>query len=277
VTDISRANISRLHYEMKQHPYQANRFLSVLSKFFNWCESLGLRPDNSNPCRHVQKFAEKGRERFLSADELARLGAVLEQAETDGLPWQVDESRPTAKHLVPAEQRFTVSSPFVVAAIRLFALTGARLSEMLELEWSMVDLERQHLRLSDSKTGRKSIYLNPPAVEVLANLPRLAGNPYVICGEKPGAHLVNLQKPWRRIRKAAGLDDVRLHDLRHTFASWGAIDGLPLQMIQGLLSHSNMQTTQRYAHLSADPLRASSERVAGAISAALQKTRVSFQ
>jgi integrase len=104
-------------------------------------------------------------------------------------------------------------------------------------------------------------------------VPRLKGNPFVICGERPGAHLVNLQKAWRRIRGAAGLEDVRIHDLRHTFASWGASGGLPLPILGGLLSHSQAQTTKRYAHLSADPLRAASENVAQALAAAMGRSK----
>ncbi len=244
--DISRGDITRLHDTLRDKPFQANRVLAILSKFFNWCEGQGIRPDHSNPCRHVEKFRLKGRERFLSSDELRQLGAALAQAEQEG-----------------------AASPWMIAALRLLAFTGARLSEILTLRWEHVDIAEQQIRLPESKTGRKSIYLNPPALEVLANVPRLDGNPYVICGERAGAHLVNLQKPWRRIRKAAGLDDVRIHDLRHTFASWGAMGGLPLPIIGGLLSHSQPQTTQRYAHLAADPLKAATERVANALAGAM--------
>lgn len=264
--DVGRGDITRVHDGMRDHPYQANRLLAVLSKFFNWCALQGLRPDNSNPCRHVAKFPEAGRERFLSADELARLGSALARAESEGLPWAIDETSPTARHLAKPEDRFTKVSPFVAAAIRLLIFTGARHSEILTLRWDHVDTAGEQIRLPESKTGRKSIYLNPPALTVLAGLPRLDGNPHVICGEKAGAHLVNLQKPWRRIRAAAGLDDVRIHDLRHTFASWGAMGGLPLPIIGGLLSHSQPQTTHRYAHLAADPLKAATAHVGARLS-----------
>jgi integrase len=250
ITDVNRGDITRLHDGLKDKPFQANRVLAILSKFFNWCEAQGIRPDHSNPCRHVEKFRTKGRERFLSAEELRQLGVALAQAESDGS-----------------------ASPWMIAAIRLLAFTGARLSEILTLRWDYVDLAGHQIRLPESKTGRKSIYLNPPALEVLANVPRLDGNPFVICGEREGAHLVNLQKPWRRIRKVAGLDDVRIHDLRHTFASWGAMGGLPLPIIGGLLSHSQPQTTQRYAHLAADPLKAATERVANALAGAMGNGR----
>jgi len=248
VSDVKRSDVARLHHAMRDKPYQANRTLALLSKFFNWCERHGLRPDGSNPCRHVEKYKEHKRERFLSEAELARLGEAL----------RVEEASETA-------------SSWVIAAIRLLALTGARLSEILTLKWDQVDFEGQQLRLADSKTGPKSIYLNPPALEVLANIDRLEGNPYVICGDKAGAHLVNLQKPWRRIRAAAQLDDVRLHDLRHSFASVAAGGGTSLPVIGALLGHTQPQTTQRYAHLSADPLKDASDKVGKRIAAAMQR------
>jgi integrase len=243
--DVQRAEIGRLHLAMKEKPYQANRTLALLSKFFNWCEKNSHRPDGSNPCRHVSKYRERRNERYLSAEELARLGGALSSAEIAG------------------------TSPFIIGAIRLLALTGARLSEILTLRWENVDVENACLRLPDSKTGQKSIYLNAPALDVLNSLPRLDGNPHVIAGERPAAHWVNLQKPWRRIRRAAGLDDVRIHDLRHSFASVAAASGQSLHVIGALLGHSQPQTTSRYAHLAADPLRAANDAVGSRIALAM--------
>ncbi len=247
MAEVTRAEIARLHLAMKDKPYQANRTLALLSKFFNWGEKRGYRPDGSNPCRHIGKYRERRHERFLSAQELARLGEALADAE-----------------------RIGKTSPFIIGAIRLLALTGARLSEILTLRWENVDLEHVTLRLPDSKTGQKSIYLNPPALQVLNALPRLEGNPFVVPGERVGAHLVNLQKPWRRIRKAAGLEGVRIHDLRHSFASVAAASGQSLYVIGSLLGHSQPQTTSRYAHLSADPLRAANDAVGKRIDTAMR-------
>ena len=245
--EIQRSDIARLHHSMKDKPYPANRTVALLSKFFNWCEKQGLRPDGSNPCRHIEKYKEHKRERFLSDEELARLGAALATAERSG----------------------TVT-PWTLAAIRLLALTGARLSEVLTLKWDYVDCARRQLRLPDSKTGRKSIYLNDAALNVLESIPRLHANPYVICGEKPGAHLVNIQKPWRRVRRLADLDDVRLHDLRHSFASVAVGGGMSLPVIGALLGHSTPQTTHRYAHVGMDPLNKASNAVSNHIANAMK-------
>ena len=157
----------------------------------------------------------------------------------------------------------------MIATLRLLVLTGARLSEILTLKWSYVEFDNALLRLRDSKTGQKVIYLNAPALQILSDLPRLEGNPHVICGRREGAHLANLKRPWWRIRKAAGLDDVRIHDLRHSFASVAAGSGQSLPVIGALLGHTQPQTTARYAHLAADPLRAASDAIGGRISDAM--------
>jgi integrase len=160
-------------------------------------------------------------------------------------------------------------SPFAVAAIGLLILTGARLTEILTLRWEYVDLANGVLRLPDSKTGAKEIYLNDAAAKLLRGMPRMAGNPHVIAGRETGARLINLQKPWRRIRAKANLDDVRIHDLRHSFASVAAGVGMSLPLIGKLLGHSQPVTTARYAHLAADPIRAAANLIGTEISAAM--------
>ena len=249
IDDVKRTDIARLHHEMRSKPYQANSTLAMLSKFFGWAEKHGLRPDGTNPCRHVDKYPEGRRERFLSQAEWARLGDALRQAEAD-----------------------KNCSPWAIAAICLLAFTGARRNEILSLRWEHVSEEHGSLLLPDLKTGRKTIRLNAPALALLNEIPRLEGNPYVICGERAGRHLVNLEKRWRRIRAAARIDDVRLHDLRHSFASVGASGGQSLVIIGKMLGHSQPATTARYAHLADDPVKAASEAVGRYIASALDGT-----
>ena len=220
VPDIQRSDIAALHHDMRETPYQANRTLGVLSKIFNLAELWGLRPDGSNPCRHVKRFREDRRERFLSDAEYQRLGATLRKIERDGSE--------------------TASA---TAAVRLLMLTGCRLSEIQKLRWEHVNLETGELRLPDTKTGAKVVHLGDPAIAVLRGIDREDGNPWVIAGRKPGSHLTDMQHPWRRIRARAGLDDVRIHDLRHSFASGGLLVGEGLPKIGKLLGHTQVQTT----------------------------------
>lgn len=247
VPDVTRAHVARLHHSLRETPYQANRVLAVLSKMMNLAERWGFRPDGSNPCRHVEKFGEMKRERMLSPEELARLGDAL------------------------ASYR---GSPYAVAAVKLLVFTGARLSEVLGLRWDWIDFQRCEARLPDSKTGAKTLHLPPPALAVLADLPRIEGNPHVIVGEVAGAAMVNLGKSWRAIRKRAGLDGVRLHDLRHAFASVAASSGMGLPIIGKILWHTQAQTTARYAHLAADPVKAAAASVANTIAAAMGGDRL---
>ncbi len=244
--DVTREDVAALHRKMKEKPRTANFCLSVISKFMNWCEMQELRPQHSNPVRGIKKYPETSRERFLTEEEIEAIGKALE------------------------EELAEKGNIYAVAAICLLLFTGARLNEILTLKWDHVDLENNLLILPDSKTGKKTIVLNAAARQALETLPREQGNPYVICGNKQGQHLVNLQKPWRRIRKRAGLNDVRIHDLRHTFASWAAKKGGSLPQIGAVLGHKQAQTTQRYAHLVPDHLRNLVEDVSHGISVLLK-------
>jgi integrase len=208
-------------------------------------ETWGLRDKHSNPCKDIERYPERKRERFLCPTELQRLGQALTAAEVNP------------------------ESKYAVAALRLLLLTGCRLSEIQTLEWRYVDLEQKELRLPDSKTGAKTVHLGDAVVVLLDALPRVTGNPYVIVGKKEKAHLTDLQHPWRRIRKAAGLNDVRIHDLRHTFASGGLLVGEGLAMIGKLLGHTQVQTTARYAHLASDPVKQAATKISDRLASAL--------
>lgn len=159
---------------------------------------------------------------------------------------------------------------YPTAAIKLLLLTGARRGEILGLQWQNVDLSRKCLRLPDSKTGAKVIFLNDAALEILRSLPRLSNNLHVIPGTLIGRPFVSLDKIWHRVRASAGLRDVRLHDLRHSFASVAVSGGLSLPIIGALLGHKHAATTARYAHLAAAPLRAANDAVGARITAAMQ-------
>jgi integrase len=250
IIDLSRADVVRLHHGLRSTPYQANRVLAVVSKMPNLAEVWGLRRDGSNPCRHVERYPEQSRERMLSAAELARLGGALNSFR---------------------------GSVYIPAAVKLLLFTGARLSEILTLRWESIDVGRGEARLPDSKTGAKTLHLPPPALAVLADLPRVNGNPYVIVGQRDGAALVNLEKPWQAIRTAAGLPNLRLHDLRHAFASAGAARGDSLLVIGKLLGHAQVSTTERYSHLASDPLKATAARIADTMATALSGTDVGVE
>ena len=242
IVDVTRGDVVALHHEMRAIPYAANHTLGILSIMLTAAEVWGLRPEGSNPCRYVKRFRVENRERFLSDEEYRRLGAALRRAEKTG-----------------------TEAASAVAAIRLLMLTGCRLSEIMTLRWEDFDPEAAEIRLPDSKTGARVVHLGRPAVAVLRGIARVEGNPWVIAGRRPGSRVASLHYPWGRIRKRAGLDDVRLHDLRHSFASGGLLVGEGLPMIGKLLGHSQVQTTARYAHLADDPIKAAADRIASRI------------
>ena len=246
VTEVTRADIAKLHHNLRHIPYEANRCLEVMSKMFSLAEMWGLRPDGSNPRKHIKKYAEEKRERFLSPAELKRVGDVLREMEDEGIE---------------------LSS--AIAAARLLILTGCRLGEIMTLKWEHVDLAGRALRLPDSKTGAKVVHLGQPAIDVLTGIKKVDKNPWVIVGTLPGARLTDLQPFWQRVRARAGLKDVRIHDLRHTFASTAVASGQGLPMIGKLLGHTQVQTTARYAHLAADPVKLAADAVANTLSHAL--------
>ena len=265
---VTKADIAKLHRAIgTEKPATANRVVEAISSLYRYAQTAGEVEDGFNPARGIGHFRERTRERFLSMEELQRLGATLRLAETEGLPWDVDEKKPTAKHLASPENRQVRFPPHVIGAIRLLLFTGCRLREILHMKWEDIDFERGLLVLPESKTGKRFVVLNGPALDVLNKLERL--DTYVIASDKPGKPRHDLKRPWDRITRHAELDGVRLHDLRHSFASVGAGGGMGLPIVGKLLGHSQAQTTARYAHLDNDPLKRASEQIAGTIAAAL--------
>lgn len=231
--------------------------------------AIGREYISENPRRGVKIGKDNANERYLYGDELRRLGDALREAETAGLPWQFNEGAKTKHRPKNADTLREVIDPYAIAAVRLLLLTGCRLGEILTLEWSQVDLERGFLRLPDSKTGKKNVILGAPALKLLADIPRVRDNPYVIVGETKGKPRSDLKRPWRRVTSHAGLQGLRLHDLRHSFASMGAASGMGLPIVGKLLGHASPSTTARYAHLADDPLRRASDSIANSINAAM--------
>ena len=198
--------------------------------------------DDTNPCTGVLRYKRPARDRFLSEAEFTRLGRVLNEMEKAG-----------------------EVSPHAAAAIRLLMLTGCRRNEIVALRWDEVNLERKELRLRQTKTGPRTVPLSPAAVRVLTQRPRTPGNPWVIPGGKKGEYFKCIQDPWCRVRERANLEDVRLHDLRHSFASRALVLGESLPMIGKLLGHARVQTTARYAHVGDDYVKEAAARIAASI------------
>ncbi len=233
---VTQGDVSALHARMHATPGAANRVLALLSKMFSLAEQWGLRAAGTNPVRGVQRYRERKVERYLTQDEVARLFQVLAEASA-----------------MRTEHRS------VLALIRLLVLTGARLGELRTLRWSAIDAPRGCAILADSKTGRKVLRLSRQALAVLATLEHPAGTPWVFPGRVPGSPLTNPHKAWARLCARAGLGGVRLHDLRHTWATTAAMHGIPLQVIGGALGHQHTSTTARYAHAVPDAIQAAVE------------------
>jgi integrase len=222
----------------------AAQCVTLVSALFAFANERGICA--ANPARGVKKAPVRRVERFLSEAEIGRLAAALDS------------------------EAGRTGNPFPSAAIKLLLLTGCRRGEIVNLLWEHVDFEHGCLRLPDSKTGAKVVYLNAPARALLQTLPCIEGNPRVIPGTRVESASAAIDNVWPSVRKAAGLAGVRLHDLRHSFASVGAAGGLSLPIIGALLGHKHATTTARYAHLSADPLRVANDAVGTKIASAMR-------
>ena len=241
---VERTHVVELHQKLSDRPVAANQSIKVLSHMYRLGEGWGLIPEGFNPCRSVEKYPERPRERFLTDAEFARLGRVLDEAVNSG-------AAPLA----------------AVTAIRLLMLTGCRKSEILTLRWKDVDLDAGELHLADAKTGPRAVQLSPTAVELLEALPRRKDSPSIFPGNDQDGRFSGggLDRVWQTVRTRSGLDDVRMHDLRHSFASRALALGETLPVIGKLLGHSDIETTARYAHLAQDSLHETAERIAESI------------
>ncbi len=255
IPDVTTEDAVRLHERLKATPYLANRVLAVLSKLLAWSVQAKYRPAGPNPCAGIEKFTERPRKRYLTADEYARVGRALRDARKAGT---------------------IASAP--LTAIELLLLTGCRPQEIATLEWAHVSLDRAVLELPTSKTGAKAVHLSPPAVRLLKKWPRWAGSSYVFPGRGrrvKGSHIhgTTLAHVWADIREAAGLDDVRLYDAcRHSFASTAmSAHGLSLAQIGEQLGHSQPATTKRYAHLHDDVAKRNATAIGDSIAKALKR------
>ena len=250
LSELERSHISGLHHKLRMTPFQANLVVKVLSGMFRLAEAWEMIPPGRDLCRSVRPYREKSRERFLSSDEYRRLGDALDKAEMDG----------------------SVCLP-AIHAIRLLLLTGCRKDEIRTLKWDDIDRSSGTIHLRDGKTGLRHVPLAPAVLAVLNEIPRIDGNPWVIVGNSPAIHLGagSLDYHWQKIRSLAKLEKVRLHDLRHSYASRALALGEGLPMIGELLGHRKVETTARYAHLMKDAEKASANKVGASISSMLNR------
>ena len=244
VRGVERTHVAQLHHSLRDRPVAANRTVDILSKMLSLAEAWEMRPAGSNPCRAVRRYREEARERFLTPAEVRRLGRALDAEEARG-----------------------GASVHAAAAVRLLMLTGCRVNEVLCLKWDDVDATAKELRIRDGKNGPRSVPLTPTVAEVLDSIPRMGRNPWVIAGAKRNTRLTRIDKHWARIRARADLEDVRIHDCRHSYASRALALGQSLTMIGRLLGHTKVSTTARYAHLARETEKASAARVGGSIGA----------
>lgn len=248
IGSVTKGQVMSWHAGMASTPREANLCLSILKALMNFAEDHNFRPVGSNPARRIERFPENKRERFLTEAEFAAAAAAIADGEAQG-------------HI----------GIHAAAGLRLALLTGARSSEITGAKWSDVDLPKARIRLKDSKVSATTIHLNAAAVEILKALPRVGR--FVIAGGRKDGSFGQLGAAWERVRGRAGLNDVRCHDLRHSFASMAIASGFSLPMVGELLSHKMPSTTKRYAHLASDAANAASHEIGAAIDAAMRKAK----
>ncbi len=251
VGEVGVAEVSALHHRLRDMPSVANMAVHLLSRMYTLAESWDLVAAGRNPCRGLRRYRTRPRERFLTREEYRRLGRALREAEAEGSVW-----------------------PPAIAAIRLLTLTGCRRSEILFLRWDDVDRTAGDIRLKDAKAGPRMVPLTAPVLRLLDGVPRQQDNPWVIAGQRPGKSLTGLQYYWEPIRERAELEGVRIHDLRHSYASRALALGESFSAIGKLLGHTMVSTTARYAHLMQEAEKAAAARVGDSIGVHITNGRV---
>lgn len=247
IVDVTSADVAKLHHAMRRRPRSANMVLAVISKAFNLAETpWKLRPPYSNPCRGIERFAEVKRERFLSDAELVTLGATLDSMEKAG-----------------------EIAPGFATVVRLLALTGCRVSEILKLRWSDVDVAAGSLSIRDAKTEPRKHPIGAATIALLGNLARDGVHVAWAFDPKEPIKIDAMEKAWAKIRKRAGLDGVRLHDLKHGYGTFSGQTGANAFLIRDALAHKTIAMSSRYVNKSVDPLRQLADRVSSRIGAAL--------
>ncbi|WP_279130531.1 site-specific integrase [Bilophila wadsworthia] len=229
MADITYRHVAKLHHDLQNTPYLANRCAAVLSKFFDWCEKTGYRDRGTNPVRGLEKYREEKRLKFMESSELEAIGEGIAKLEKQD-----------------------AIDPTIAAALKVMLLTSARCSEILTLTWEYFNESKEKALLPNSKTGAKVLPIPPTAWEVISALPRV--NEYCFPGRWGRGHIINVKDTWKRICKAGGISGWRIHDLRHAFASYAANSGKSLPIIGKILGHSQASTTSRYAHLAENPV-----------------------
>lgn len=274
IADVERDDVEQFQRQLSETPRLANLSLSILSKAFNLAEGWKLRPQNSNPCRGIKRYKENARERFLAPEEIARLGTVLDEAETVGLPWRADPDTATAKHR-RKDNPLTPVDPTVVAVLRVLLFSGARLSEILELEWRHVDTTAGTLALPKVKGGTRQAHpVGETAMELIVAVDRTDGSPWVFPRRSDPARHVSaevVENAWHRIRAHAGIADVRIHDLRHTVGTLASASGANAFVIRDLLRHRGVAMTNRYVNKATGPVKEMADAVGRVIAKGLGK------
>ena len=234
IKNITRAMITKHHQSMHATPHGANRMLALLSKMMNLAEKWEYRALNSNPCRHIDRYKEKGREVYLTMSKIEKIGLAIKELEK-------------------------TESPYILAAIKMLLFTGRRTSEILTLRWEYLDFENSKMHLPETKTGAKTFHLSSTTKQLLFSLPSREG--FVFKSVVSGKRVTIVRHIWKKICKLADIDNVRVHDLRHTYASLAIHQGFSLPIISKMLGHTDTRTTERYAHLHDDPVNQAVDKI----------------